>query len=153
QRLLQTMEHCASPCARHVGCGVGACMMDQAIRQLRGSLVVADAPEDEPAQNEQVDQGCCFRGGAVTFEAIDLGLQIEHSNSSVRQRERAGGGPVGWRGDLGHVDHAAAAFAGVGGARYGKVLDDQAIGPSTPSLIGGPFPPLTYSVKTKSMKS
>jgi hypothetical protein len=48
--------------------------VDQTIRQLRGSLVVADAPEDDPAKNEQVDQGCCFRRRTVTFEAIDLGL-------------------------------------------------------------------------------
>src|SRR5262245_19808736 len=141
RRLGKTMEHCASPCARHVSSSVCGCGSDLAIGYLRGALVVADAPEDESTHNEQVDQGCCFRGGAVTFEAINLGVQIEHSNSSVRQRERVGGGPISWRGDLGH-DHAAAALAGLGGARYGKAFDDQAIGPSTPSLMGGPFPPL-----------
>src|SRR5262249_44324593 len=147
------MEYCVGPRARHVGRSVCGCSANLAISQLRGSFIIDDAPEDEPAKNKQVDQGCCFRGGAVTFEAIDLGLQIEQSDCSVRQRGRAGGGPNGRRGDFGQVDHAAAAFAWLGGARYGNALDDQAIGPSTPSLMGGPFPPLTYSVKTKSMKS
>src|SRR5262249_40423438 len=60
KRLLKTMEHRASPCARHVGCGVGVGMAAQAIRQLRCPLVVTDTPEDEPAKNQQGDQACGF---------------------------------------------------------------------------------------------
>jgi hypothetical protein len=77
----------------------------------------------------------------MTFEAIDLGLQIEQGDCSVRQRKRSDLGL--WHEIFGQVGHAAAPFGGLGGARYGNASDDHAIGASTPSFTGGPLPLLT----------
>src|SRR6516164_6643462 len=51
ERLAETMEYRAGACARHVGGGVGDRVADQAIGELCSPLVIADAPEDEPAKN------------------------------------------------------------------------------------------------------
>src|SRR5262249_42757631 len=61
QRLGKAMEYRAGPCARQVSSRVRDGSVNLAIGQACSPLIIADAPEDEPAKNEQVDQGCGFR--------------------------------------------------------------------------------------------
>jgi hypothetical protein len=80
KRLCKTMEYRAGSCARNVGSRVCRRSANLAIGQLCRSLIIADASEDQPSKDEQVDQSRRFRKSVVTFEAIDLGPQIEQSD-------------------------------------------------------------------------
>ena len=106
--------------------------MYQPIRELLGPLIVRDSAQDRPAQREQVDEPDLLLNRRATqrclgLKALDLRLEIAECDRAVRDH--------GFR-------HGATTFGGLGGAKYGKTLDDQAIGPSMPSRMRGPFPPL-----------
>src|SRR5882672_4225 len=118
-------------------------------------LVIGNVAENEPAKRDQLDETNSTVNGSVTtpdvrFQTVDLRSEIEHRDRPVCDRKH--GDAV----QIGHVrcaNHDRATSGRFGGAIYGHTLDDQAIGPSTPSLMRGLFPALTYSVRMKSTTS
>src|SRR5260370_42165260 len=119
----------------------------QLLRDLLRPLVIGNVGEDEHAKHDQLDENnSTFNGGVtkpdVRFQIVDLRPEIKQRNRPVRDRQHVRCGN--------HDDATSGRF---GGAMYGQTLDDQVIGPSTPSLMRGPFPALTYSVRIESTTS
>ena len=77
----------------------------------------------------------------IPLKTIDLRFEIRKRNSPVCHRP-LGNIPMRSRRAFCGSHHNGEPFGGFGGAKYGKTLDDQAMGPSIPSLMRGPFPAL-----------
>src|SRR5712692_2364388 len=127
----------------------------EVLRHLLCALVIGNLAEDEPAKRDQLDEtNSTFNGGVPTpdvrFQTVDLRSEIQQRDRPVRDRQHV---DVVQTGDAGCGTHDQATSGGFGGAMYGHTLDDQVIGPSTPSVMRGPFPALTYSVRMKSTTS
>ena len=89
-------------------------------------LVIGNAAQDRAAKCQQIDElDALFNmrvgQGGNQIEAVDLCVQISERNRAV-----------------GDHNHDAAACGGLGAARYGKAVDDQAMGPAMPSSMRGP---------------
>src|SRR5215470_1564889 len=125
----------------------GSSVAHHQMREFLRPLVVGNAAEDRSAKRKQIDEpDALFNAratqGCVGLEAVDLRIEIAQRNRTVREHSFGRVRSAGRRRSVGSGNHGAVTLGGLGGARYGKTLDDQAIGASMPSLMRGPFPPL-----------
>ena len=112
QRLGKTVESRSRPGAGQEGAAVGWRVAHQLLGQRCGALVVGDATQDMPAQDEQVDQvsvpghrkpsNCRLR-----LETVDLRLQIDQGNDATGCGQFA---------VVCHVDHRATPLGGADSA-------------------------------------
>jgi len=147
QRVSKAMKHRAGPGTRQECGRFAARIAHQQMGEFQRSLVVRNAAEDRAAKGKKVDEphplfNARETPGRVRLEALDLCPKVAQCNRPMRHHGRicvrSASRPLSVKGG----DHGACTFGGLGGAKYGKTLDDQAIGPSMPSLMRAPFPPL-----------